>query len=415
MEKVRNISFVIICFLLFSSVLGYLVAEKTSVLPETIDNGSRSYVEGRELQESFPQLSPSTFIDRSFQDTMEQYVSDKFPKRDEVLLVNAAFQKTSIEAANLVFNFDQYPTYFGSNIAYDREFHALFEIPQKNSAERQTDLAEIGKLISNAAQASEITNFVVYFPDRAEFSLSNPTNKYINNVFDTKVYDKNFTSSVSEYVTVIIDEHASTEEWLTHYFATDHHWKISGAYQAYLSITSTLGYTPLQVEEALSLQDYSFCGMFCRKGLCFLENRDHLEEYRFDTPPYLIMQDGRETQRSELVDGLNNLDHENINTDSLTYNGYFYLFGPTLSSPLIYYADTNTEAKNLLVITDSFGCPVEPMLASHYAETHVIYPASQEDPLNFYQYVEMNNITDVIILAGANNLLSEEFRLFFTP
>lgn len=82
-------------------------------------------------------------------------------------------------------------------------------------------------------------------------------------------------------------------------------------------------------------------------------------------------------------------------------NGYGYYFGSDFDR-IVYTNGSDQTGKNLLVIGDSFTQPIEPLLASAYAKTHVLDPRYFKGSIR--DYIGENDIDDVVVLVCATTL-----------
>jgi len=404
MSKARNITFIIVVAAVCLLIAGYKVVDKVGLLPAYFDNGKHSYLEGRQL-EKFPKLTFTGFLSGELQDDLENYVSDNFPAREQAVLANAGLQGTSISIANLPFGFDAYPTYFGSDIVFSPETRSLHKIPSKMNENTEKMLAEAVEEYT-ALDRSDSANFVIYIPDRSYVSSANPAMQYVLNAFNREDIAAEFIDKLTTGPEILLDSHETTSDYLEHYFNSDHHWRMEGAYNAYEELAGVLDLQPLEVKEKI-VYDYDFFGSFCREGLS-LAAKDRLTDYVIEFP-YLEVRYGEEVisrTRKELFDS------DEVDGDQIKYNSYGYYFGSDLDC-VIYTVPENEEKGDLLIIADSYSQPIEPMLASHYNSTHVIDLRFFDSNIN--EYIQEHNFETVIILMSANNLFSSDTLDAFTP
>ena len=95
----RNIIFSFCVCVVLCLCLGHNVVRAVGGLS---DDSARSYLEGRTYQ-TFPELAVGTLADGSFQSKFEQYIADLIPMRDDVMLLNAGLQRTTIALADAPF------------------------------------------------------------------------------------------------------------------------------------------------------------------------------------------------------------------------------------------------------------------------------------------------------------------------
>lgn len=390
----NNIVFIALCAVLFFSVVGCRALDKVDLLPDVLDNGNKSYLEGRKLQ-PFPEITTKGVLEGTLQDELEQYISDRFPARESVVHMNAASQRSLISAANLIFGFDAYPTFFGSSIVYDKEEEVLFAIPSKASKKASKNYESIAQDMSNFVAANQEIPFVVYIPEKHALASVNSSMKYVNNPLDSSFVLEHFVANLDDRILCTLETNDSIDEYLQYYYATDHHWNIHGAYRGYCEIAKSLDIEPLVPEEIVEYSFYSY-GSASREGLMVVE-RDHIGDYIFDMPSYVTFNKKGDpferTLRKDFSEGT--VDEK---ASRYTLNGYF---GANMSK-VTYIVEENVGKKNLLLIGDSFVKPVEPMLAASYHETHVL--DIRDKAVNIDSYVKENNIDEIVVLINAAGL-----------
>ena len=78
----------------------------------------------------------------------------------------------------------------------------------------------------------------------------------------------------------------------------------------------------------------------------------------------------------------------------------------------------NGKTENCLVITDSFGLPMVPMLATNYAQTHYLdtrYYSKQTVGYTVAEMIEKYNITDVYMIVGDLHSYGSSFLTYDLP
>lgn len=405
MRKLTNLLFIAVCLALFCSVIGYKVAETAGVLPEALSNGTQSNMEGRALQAP-PAASLTSLNEGTFQTQAETYLSDRFPAKESVLLANAAGQRMIIQTANLPFGFDVYPTYFGSERVYSPEYDALFIVPEKLEDDRGFALSQMVDAITQCSE-NEAYRVIVSVPDSSRYSASNPLAPYVTDSESMGYFEEYLLTPLQENgVTVLMHEHGSTGDWLQYYYANDHHWNIQGAYQAYERIVQELGFEPLEVQSVFTVEGYEFLGSNARIALCTPRTEKPFEDYVLPYPEYRITYNGEPFERNQKESYIDGSSEER-------FIGYGTYFGNNLAYPIVYQQNALTNGKKLLLVTDSFGTALEPMLAAHYQETHVIHPINLLDEDTLEHYANEQGIDDIVILSALYDYSGDEYQRFF--
>ena len=139
------------------------------------------------------------------------------------------------------------------------------------------------------------------------------------------------------------------------YYATDHHWTLAGAYQAYLALADRLGYEPLPLEQ-FRLSEYpGFAGTtLSRSGLPPF-TRDTLVCAEPDSPVTLTIQEDGTT-----------FDHLIFPEAAQTYDGYaVYLNG---NHGMLVIQRPDAPEGTLVVFKDSFANCLLPLLSQHFRQ-----------------------------------------------
>ena len=178
------------------------------------------------------------------------------------------------------------------------------------------------------------------------------------------------------------------------YFRTDMHWTPEGAYQVYCQMVEAAGLTPTAWEDFHIETEENFLGTYYR---------DNPSNYMKNNPDTLTLVTptldvewrritGKDTYK---VIPLMNMDAKKSDRYSI------YLGGS--AGPWTYAVSDNGKTENCLVITDSFGLPMVPMLATNYAQTHYLDTRYYKKSTVGYTVAEMMekyNITDVYVIVG---------------
>lgn len=406
MTKIKNIIFIIVCVVLFCSVASYKAADIAGILPKVFDNGTKSYLEGRDLKK-FPEPTLKNFTSGDFQGQFEQYCSDCFPGRDNVLLASAIPQRTLIEVANIPFRFEVYPTFFGSKRLYSPEHKALFFVPTKQTKETEASLTGLSDSMKTVFSEHDV-NAVICSPDRSIYSSSNPAMQYVSDPITNNYYSEHIWNNLPDDIPVVVDTYSNTETWLENYFATDGHWKIHGAYQAYTKIAKEFGLTPIEPKSTVTLDTYDFLGANARVGLYLYDSSDRIEDYIFELPDYKVTKNGKSIKPNKKQDYFD----EKVKEKNATYSGYFGI--NRNQNGAIYQQESSTaERGTLLIIGDSYATALTPMIASHYESTHIVQPILINDGSTLADYLENNEVDDVLIMETAANYTRPQFQQYF--
>lgn len=237
--RLRNIVFCALAIVITCAAILYKIADLSEFLPEELDNGKRSYLEGADLQ-PLPEITLDGFVSGSLQDELESYFSGCWPARDSALLANASLQRSFISAAALPFGYDTWHTYYGSAQVYYAPQYALFETPDAPSEENATLLEDAASAINELHEKHPDIKIIVAMSDRSRITNANPLHSLSNNTADYGFFEKHLFGNLDEEITVVTQRKETPEEFFAYYFKSDHHWNVFGAYEMYESLCEEL-------------------------------------------------------------------------------------------------------------------------------------------------------------------------------
>lgn len=213
---------------------------------------------------------------------------------------------------------------------------------------------------------------------------------YFLSLYDEGVHGVNVYDTLREH----------NEEYL--YFRTDQHWTQLGAYYAYLELCRARGIEPADILSHDSLTFEGFLGTYyAQLGLEEMQdNPDYIEAYLPATTNRLAAWDSE----GEQVDA-------SIIADASEWDAS-YKYGCFLSGdyPLSMIVNPSKhDGSTCLVVKDSYGCAIVPMILEDYQTTWVIdfRYSSRSIP----EFVYENGVDDVIfvnsiVLAGTEPVAS---------
>lgn len=319
--------------------------------------------ENRYLQK-FPEFKIDEFLSGKFSDKFELWIQDQFIFRDKFIMAKAL-------SSIYTFKLENNNVYFGSDDFLVNKFILNDESTLKNNMEILNKIKHKIILIPSSSEKNkDKINKFSFNTNQLEL-----INKYVSNDNYISVYDE------------LLGED---------YFKMDHHINIDGAYKVYKKYVESLSYVPNEYTKEKLSNDfkgttYSKSGLFYYGGealYTFKELNDLNVRVSYD---------------SEIKDSLFNEDK------LLTKDKYAYFLDGNHGLVEIDNLDLDSQ-NNLLVLNDSFGHMVVPMLVSHFDKIVVVDMRYFKGSVS--KLVEENKVNNVLVLYGMENFVSDKSLRF---
>ena len=302
---------------------------------------------------------------------------------------------TSINSAyyNLAINIDSLyldDIYLKDNtdsehIFYNTDNDFFYLINRYSSSELDDRLEEQVSFYNDINNKYPDVNLALYIPLRYESTSF----KNINNNYD-KI--NTFTNKLNSSIKYRLFDTNTLDEYLTYYYKTDHHYNSYGAYKAYLDILDMYG----------------------------LENNFDINHKDVRTPYYGSM--AKSTLLKKVQDTLTVIDIDNTLKVNITDKDFKPLYVEDKENPFfdyyvkyfngaydeIIYENDSDYGRNLLIIGDSMSWQIDYLLADNFDKTYVVntkYGKWKDNDLILKDYIEENNITHILFLREARNLI----------
>ncbi len=389
----------VLCAILITAALSFLPVG----LPAWLKNPTySSQLEGR-TYEKRPSLSVAALEDGSFQDAFEQYVSDRIPSRDRMLMANASLQRALIATAALPFGYDVYPTFYGSGTVYDSKADMVAPLPERQSPKQEESYRAAAEALSAFASAHPDLNMVFCEVDRLEFSGANPASGLISDPIDRPYMRSRFLSQLPSNLQVVDLEATDKEAFVTDYFRSDHHWNVGGAYKGYTKILDTLlpGATPVTVYGSDTWDNIPFFGSNARLGLCEVVEHDVITDLAYDESDLSVRID----ERDESIESLRH--RESYDAGAVSDDRYQNRYAEYFHGDFGIIEITNhdkPEGEDIVLIGDSFSNAMERFVAEHYRTTYVIDPRRYPETLG--DFVESHPVENVLFVLGGTTYVN---------
>ena len=310
--------------------------------------------ENRYLAE-FPGFSFDDYLDESFMEDFDEWLSDRFVWREEwIRLKNKAEQIAGKTEINGVFIEDDMMMQIWNG--YDE---ALLE---KN--------------------ITAINNFVAGHPDIPSYFMLVPNAQEIYSdalpafaeVGDQKEFIDMFYGLLEGFAGTV-DAYSALEKNKDYYiyYRTDHHWTSYGAYLGYSAAGAQLGYSPIDVSNfTIEHASYDFRGTLFSKTLDYGVTPDIIDYYNLteNEPDVKVYVYDRYNSATEQVD-YNEYDSMYFREFLDVKDKYSSFLGQ--NSPIVTIESKDAKSdSSILVIKDSYAHSLVPFLAKEYSKVTML-------------------------------------------
>ena len=328
MKKIRYI----VTTLVFCIIVGGFSAWLLIKNPDEISEWER-----RKLAQ-FPEVSYETLMDGSFMSEFETYVNDQFPLRNTFRRIKAKvlFDIYNQKDNNGIYVADGYAS------EYDGEL-----------SQSQTDLfcERLNSFYDNNIKDTDCKVYYSIIPDKNYFLAEK--NGYPAYDYDF-VYSEINRGLSGNMLEISIRDLLSIDD----YYTTDTHWRQEKIVDVANYIRQKMGMEPVTDYTQQSAGD--FYGVYYGQSALSLD------------PDEIIYLENEEIKASSVLNMENGKTLPVYNLEKLTAMDHYDIY---LSGALSLFKITNPmgeEGKRLVVIRDSFGSSLTPLLMSGYSEITVI-------------------------------------------
>lgn len=256
--------------------------------PSWLTAEDSSYLSGGTIEPDVrTTLNLDGFISEELQRNLEIEVGNYVPCKASAMLGNAALQRGAIAASDTLFNWDCYPTYFGSERLYIPSVDALTYMPLKAQDDYKLGWHNFAEGVCSVAKRHPDVQFVVYVVNGYNYPALNPAYALTSgpSLPEDCLHEMKSSIENDTNVTVLTKEYDDLESYYADFFRSDHHWNIKGALYAMDQIIDTLGMESSSYGAPQRLEEQAFSGATARWGLDLVredtiditEKFDHLE------------------------------------------------------------------------------------------------------------------------------------------
>ena len=339
-------------------------------------------IENRWLAKKPIKFNLSSYLDKSYTKSYENYINDNFIMRTKMVSM-----KYDVERF-------QGKSQINDVIKLNDQLIQRFYVDNYSITDNNTE-----NLVKFSQKYPNLTiNFMLAPTAQAIFTSEIPAavnitsqKTYINYCF------KRLTGSNITNINILGSVAEAKKDYI--YFRTDHHWTSYGAYLGYTDMANKLNFTPL------SLADFSIeyaSNVF--KGTLYSLTLD--EGITPDVINYYYRGENQPKTKVKVFDGR---DYKEYN--SVFFREYLdkkdkymtYLGG---NFPLVEITSDVKSEKSLLLIKDSYANALVPFLIHHYSKITIIDPRFLNGGIE--NLTNPENYTDIIYVGNVMSFANEE-------
>jgi hypothetical protein len=389
------------CILAAPFALFFLQKIDGTELPKELTAAEASYLEGGAY--SSEPLLIQDFATGKFQASFEQRINQYIPFKASAMLGNAALQREYIQLSSSLFQFECFPTYFGSDALYLTKDNALMRFPETNSDILQTT-KDFAQSLGEIANELPSVNFIIYLADISNLSSSNPARTLVSDTSPTTDDCASILQSElrnAKNVTVLSQSPENTNAYFDHYYRTDHHWSGYGTLAAYEQIAgaASLRHDVASIVSNPTLHGLVMNGSNARSGLMLLD--EIVRE-----PVFLCSNLATKNTAPPPVDqnsGRAALDSDPLHTE---FDFYHSWYGPSSPITIDNFSQTPVNNKRALLIGDSYTSSMQWLIAQNYETTLVRLDChgAYAGPDKFIDLIANNEYPDVYFVMAPTGM-----------
>lgn len=313
------------------------------------------------LLTQYKQFSINSFFDKSYMDNLENYLSDQFPYRNELICMNTYSKKYLLLEKNIN------KVYLGKN---GYLFNSYTTMDFNNE--------QIEKNINSLKYFQNKYNCKVYLIP-SSFEILEQNLPFVHSNINPNEYLKDIPNI--DYVDNLLKPHKN--EYI--YYKTDHHWTTYGAYLLYKTeFDNNASYNTNVVST-------NFLGTI-HSRLNIKNSYDKIESPTIGNNLFV---------KYDYTQNTNKLYYEEHLTTKDQYS--YFLDG---NHAIIEITNPNVENGHLLVIKDSFANCFVPFLTNDYHKIDVIDMRYLNIPIS--NILKNSNYDDIIVLYNKVNFMTDK-------
>lgn len=354
-----------------------------------------------------PKFTCDSFASRVFQDETEQYLADLVPCRDEVILANASMQRSFISLSARMFNYEAYPTFYGSPRVWDVRLKSILPIPTQINDWREEQCLRLASTVDDFSENNPDLKTIFCLVGSMEYAPSNPLRNLVSYSDRSAKMVENLLSSIRNEVSVVDLEIKTESDYVEKYFKTDHHWNIVGAYDGYAAVMFAINPDDEPIRfTGVHAWDVPFYGAYARIGLMQPVESDIIEDIEYQPSNVSVSINGKPSAFEDVWH--RELYASNQWSSSVFKNRYGEYFHSDAPCGFIHFLNEDIdEDTSLLVVGGSYTNIIERLFAEHFRNVYCV-------DLRHYKgtvqgIVDENDVDVVLFMECLNSYLDDSF------
>lgn len=405
-SKLRNLLFALAFVVVSFGPIGLFCCKCLDIeLPSWLTAEDALYLTGENSNSNLMQFANiDGFVSGNLQSSFEKEVEGLVPTRAFALLGTSALQRTFVDLSNFFFEWECEPSFYGSEFVFNEPEQRLYQMPAKATEYMLGKARRSAIALNSLADGYPDKGVYVYLAANSQYFSCTPLMQLMSNELTYDKIEETFIDNDQSFIWISGD--VTREEFLRDWFASDHHWKATGAYGAYRRIADAMGFTPLSPKAIVKYETPRFYGSLARRAL--LDNvSDEMDDCIFDSDSLLKVRVGEEEGGAELLVRRDLF----VRQDALGENKFTNRYGELYhgdAKPIVIENEGKSDADDLLIIADSYSNCFEHMIASHFGTTYVLDPRHADCEID--EFLDAHpDIGSVLVLAVFSDLTSDEF------
>lgn len=398
--KIQNMIFsLVICLFACMPAALYCATRMDMDIPPKLTSEPAEYLAGGLSEANVAAtLSFHGFKSKELQNAVETEIGNYIPAKAEAIIINTMIQRKGIEVSNAVFDWDCYPTFYGSERLYIPGSNAVTYMPRKHLEDYVNKWEEFAENIKEIATRFSDRNFVLYVVQGYTEPAVNPAYSLVSNPLSPRLCSETLTRMLSETenVHVLTQDFDAFNDYYTQFFTTDHHWNIDGAFEGYRQICETLELNAIESDGVHPIENYLFTGATARWGVDLLQENVFDCNYDFSNLS-IEMSDGT------IIDGNNHDLFWDCNPLGKPYLFYDNYYGKTGNCSI----GGGCGNKKALLVGNSYKEALQRPLAESYSNLEVGFNAKLSSYIieSLEEELLNSNAEDVILVGHPNSYL----------